>query len=396
MINTNGKPIAWHPKSALKNTPAPISQQQNENPIVQRLIGFEIETGIPAKKKMLDGSYEDPDYEDFNINLPDGSKLDVDSDPSCDGKILEFASTAVPENLSARLFKKVATTWLSLLTTLRNEALKSPPICQLKNVIPEADDYEHYGVNTGTPGDMERVSIQATHAFRLDRVRHFLNNTKLINSDGSSRVTSKEKAAHEAALSVDLIIQELKKNHDPNKYAKVKDSHVEEVAGFFALIANYMLAGKYVTSGYAKNRSFLFYKSKLSDVRNALVEKNPYAKIVLKDGKSMTQAAFLLLLTTKRKADEKLWLGIDNPIIEDWIKKILFGTDDLAFEAAKNPWGTDIKPSKDKKGGVAAVVEQRDISKVVPRDTKLNLSQPEDILDYLTKIYEANKKWEGI
>ena len=385
-----------HPKSALKNLPAsPISQQQNENPILQRLIGFEIETGIPAKKKMRDGTYKDPDYQDFNIDLSDGSKLDVDSDPSADCKILEFASVAVDETMSARKFRKVATTWLNLLTTLRNKALKSPPIRHLDTVIPEAPDYARYGVNTGTPGDMERVSIQATHGFRLDKVRNFLENTKLINSDGSSRVTSKEQAAHEAASSVDLIIKELKTNYDPNKYAKVKDRHVEEVAGFFALIANYMLSGKYVTSGYAKNRSFLFYKSKLSDVRNILVKKNPYAAIVLNDPKSITQAALLLLLVTKRKADEKLWIGSDKPTIEDWINQILSGTDDPAFEAAKNSWGTDIKPSQ-VKGGVAAVVEHRDIYKVVPQDTELKLSQPKDILDYLTKIYEANKEWEDI
>jgi hypothetical protein len=362
---------------------------------IQRLIGFEIETGIPAKNLMDDGSYDDPSYEDFNIDMPDGAKLDVDTNPNGGGMILEFASQPVDETQESSDFRNVASTWLQLLTRLRKRALKSPPIRSLDSVIPQAPGYAMYGAESGSPGKMERVSIQATHGLRLDKVTSFLENMKLANPQGASRVTAKEQSAHGAVPNIEKILTELKDLHDPDQYPKVKDRHVDEVAGFFALLANYMLSGKSVASGYAKNRSFLFYKSKMSDVRNKLVKENPYARIVLRNKESIVKAMFILVIATQRKFDEPLWVGTDEPIIGEWLNAIFSGKEDLAFEAAKNPWGTDIAPGK-VEGGIAAVVEHRDIDKVVPQDKSLKMSEPGDILDYLTKVFEANKEWEGI
>lgn len=391
MLDSAAKQKAATPNKAIQITQDATSAQET----LQRLIGFEIETGIPAKNKMDTGEYEDPDYEDFNIDLPDGSKLDIDSDPAGGGKILEFASAPVDDTQSSEDFKKIAGTWLALLTNLRTKAASSPPIRHLSSVISTAPGYARYGVNKGKPGSMERASIQATHGLRLDQVRSFFKKLALANPTGASRVGAKEQATKESVGSVDPIMVQLKTLHDPATMVGVADNHVEEVAGFFTLMANYMLSGKAVASGYAKNRSFLFYKSKLSDVRNMLVDKNPYAAEVLTDDEAVNRAALILLIVTKRKADEPLWVGTDEPNIWDWMFANLSGDDDPAFEAAKNPWGTDIKPGK-VDGGLAAVVEHRDIDKVVPPGGILKLTEPQAIIDYLTAVFEANKGWENI
>ncbi len=386
-VDKNAKPDRVSP-SISKNDSTAREQ-------VQRLIGFEIETGIPAKNEMDDDSFQDPDYEDFNIDLPGGAKLDIDSNPSGGGKILEFASEAVDETQKPEDFRRVAATWLGLLTNLRTKALASPPIRRLQTEIPAAPYYAHFGVEAGAPDAMDRASIQATHGLKLDQVRQFLGNLTLSNPTGASRVKSKETASKEAVPSVDPIMAEMKKIHDPTTIEDVEDNHVEAVAGFFTLMANYMISGKAVSTGYAKNRSFLFYKSKLSDVRNKLVTDNPYAAAVLDDPETVYRAMMILLIVTKRKADEKLWVGTDKPVIWDWMDAIFKGTDDLAFEAAKNPWGKDIKPGE-VEGSTAAVVEHRDIDKVLPPDGALKLSEPAGIIDYLTKIFEANKEWEKL
>jgi hypothetical protein len=74
---------------------------------------------------------------------------------------------------------------------------------------------------------------------------------------------------------------------------------------------------------------------------------------------------------------------------------IFGGTDDVAFNAAKSPWGTDIKPGI-VRGTRAAVVEHPDPEKVLPPDSTLKRTQPDDIVDYLVTVFEANQAWQRL
>ena len=368
---------------------------------IQRKIGFEIETGIPIKKKVKGKGYLDPTYQDLNHTLSDGSVLDVDANPIGGGKIIEFASAPVDDHQKTEDFQRIAALWLGLLTNLRTVALNSPPMRPIKRVVPAVKGSRYMGVEAGSPGAMDRVSIQATHGLRLDQITQFMQKVNLANPDQSSRVQGKQQAATESTASVDPLMTEIAKVYRPGmrlpfkgKTPKVQPNHVEEVRGFLTLMANYMLAGKYVASGYNKNRSFLFYKSKLSDVRNSLVAQNVYAAAALRDPEVIARLKFGLVIATKRKMDDPLYSGAGDPRLNEWMRQIFAGIDDPGFEASKNPWGKDIKPDK-VGGGLSAVVEHRDIGKMVQGDANLKMNDTDGILAYLSAVFEANKDWQN-
>lgn len=365
---------------------------------LQRRIGFEIETGIPVKKKRTlgDGTveYQDPDYQDIDTKLLNNSVLDVDSNPVGGGKILEFASAAVDDTAPVDQFAATAATWIAKLSELRTAALQTPPHKRLYKRVPGAPKRIRYGVRTGAPGNMDRASVQMTHGLQLEQVREFFTNLALRNNQGASRVTKKEEAAHESVPAVTPILTELAKIANPRDLGAT-DAEVEQVAGYLTLVAQSMVAGRKVESGYIKNRSFLFYKSKLSDVRNHLVAHNTYAAAVLDNDRGLNLIGFGLMIATKRKFDEMLFVGTGGPAVGAWLNDILSGTDDPAFEAAKNPWGTDIAP-ENVDGKFAAVVEHRDIDKVVPPAGALKMSDPAALLEYLKAIYIANQNWQDL
>ena len=48
------------------------------------------------------------------------------------------------------------------------------------------------------------------------------------------------------------------------------------------LLCNYLVVGPAAKTGYVKNRTFVFYKSELSDAANQSVLTNAYSKAVLR------------------------------------------------------------------------------------------------------------------
>ena len=381
------------PESGPARTSSPSSSAESP---VQRLIGFEIESRIPVYQ--VNGGVTNMNYDTLHANAGTGDGSELGVDKVGETSIIEFASGPVSDTQSAGDFRDTARSWVNVLRDLKAEAVSGPFPKQLNaHYAPAANDVHFGKLNAGSSVlDYEKVAIQATHGLQLEKVKDFINKTELENPGGFGRVTKKNAALDETKPNTEGIMTALKTLVDPATVIPGRSQRsqaLKEAEGFFALIAHYLtLGGKDITA-YLKNQTTLFYKSKLSDVRNNIMG-NRWIYDLVHYADTRAQVATELLTGTARNGGDPLFRGsvVD---CDTWLAAVLSGSGDPFFEEAKNDWGKPIDPGK-VKGKNAVVLEHRDLANEMPFPDNLSLNNPDAVVTYLVSFFKLNKKRQGL
>ena len=372
-----------------------LSPGSGDSPI-QRLIGFEIESRIPVYR--VDGAVTHMNYDTLHANAGtgDGSELAVDKVGNT--SIIEFASGPVSDTQSASAFKGTARSWVNVLMDIKAKAVSGPFPKQLNaHYAPAANEVKFGKLNAGSSTiDYEKVAIQATHGLQLEKVKDFINKTELQNPTGAGRVTKKNEALDETKPNTEGIMDALKLLVDPAAAIANRSERsraLKEAEGFFALIAHYLTLGGKDIQAYLKNQTTLFYKSKLSDVRNDLMGNRWFYELV-HYADVRANVATELLTGTARNGAHSLFRG-SVATCNAWLTAVLSGSGDPFFEEAKNDWGQSIAPGQ-VKGKNAVVLEHRDLANEMPFSNTLDLNHPDAVVKYLVNFFKMNKKRQGL
>jgi hypothetical protein len=407
--------------------------------IQRAAMGFEIETGIPiAKRHRSHGvtKYRDMRHREFEVPVLGGTdSLHVDHLPTMDQgpndefgtlPIIEFVTAPVDESTTRVNFVNQATQWLNLLVQLRGVADarrgRSRPV-RLDRTVAAAPDWAVIGLPNHL-GRLDRVAPQATGGLRLDRVSTVFQQLSQVTRAGypSGAETLRQQAADQAIANADAIVTRLR-NRDAKERRRIGISSwfrsirgpapapppaldVTELRGFLVMVSHYLVAGRLAESGYSKNRPAVFYKSKMSDVRNAVAAGSPYAALVLTPNADPRWYKVLyggrqwlkrkLLAQNQRAPGVPLFMktGAIAPIgVGPWLDEVLSGTDDHFFDQARNEWSQTILPATSH-GRTAPVIEFRFLKQLtaVP---DLSLSQPADVVDFLADVFDMYKGWNA-
>jgi hypothetical protein len=180
----------------------------------------------------------------------------------------------------------------------------------------------------------------------------------------------------------------------------VHQDGVNELRGLVTLMMNYLTAGnddQIAKVVYMKNRpANVFYKSKLSDVRNNLLNFT-YANQVLGQANERTALRLLILAGSGRTAADPLFKADPSPVnpqglastvtVGTWLTEVLDGTDDQIFDEMKNPWANDIAPDANDE----VVIELRKMGFNLTHDNFALEDFGSGLLAYMKKVFLANK-----
>ena len=273
-------PAPGKAREALAAGPAPAAAGD----AVQRRIGFEIETGIPITEQIPNPDpvtagatpllHIDAHPQTMAQNVRRGSMVisadhygahaQTTAEPFDQWSIIEAVTDPINDSMSINQFDAVATAWLSRLIAIKQDAQATPPAHLLQGSyytgLPSAQGY----------GAWDRIAPQVTVGVPLDQAG------KLISSfnfrGGPAREYNATQLANAAPGKAMKVMQDLLAAVPPGG---VHQDGVNELRGLVTLMMNYLTAGnddQIAKVVYMKNRpSNVFYKSKLSDVRNNLL-----------------------------------------------------------------------------------------------------------------------------
>lgn len=377
--------------------------------VIQRRIGFEIETGIPITERLVNPDpatlaahphiYRHAHPQTMAQNVRQGTMV-ISADhtaahvptvlePFDRWSIIEAVTDPIDDSMSINQFDAVATVWLSRLIKIKKLAQTAPPAKQLLGSayyvgLPSAQAYN----------DWDRIAPQVTVGVPLDQVGKIISAFPLSGTASAFNATQLAKNAPAKALSV---IQQLVVAIQP---AMNNVSGVKELKGLITLMMNYLTAGnddQIAKIIYMKNRpANVFYKSKLSDVRNNLLNTN-YGNQVLNSAQGRSALRTLLLMESGRTAGDPLFKAdpslvnpqgvASNVTVGTWISEVLDGTDDRIFDEMKNPWANKINPDANDE----VVIELRKQGFDLTHSNFKLEDFGSGLLAYLKKVYLANK-----
>lgn len=401
MRSTKNNGNAAHQK--IQKKAAPIAVSKTDKKAIQRLIGFEIETRIPIYRDdgTGTGTLEKPDYDEVHSDAGTGDGAEISVDKEGATSIIELVTPPVDDSQISKNFAGMARSWVNVLTTLHGQAIAGPPPKKMDAAIGTSDDDLYYGFKpTDSNSKQDMIAIQATHGIRLDKVDTLFKKTSIPKANQARGADQlKSDAVAEVGPAMDTFMNNLETILNSSTIiTKKKDRQqaLKEVRGFFSLLAQYLISGGKAKTYYLKNHTMLFYKSKMSDVRNNLVGANAYAAQLL----TATYHAAVkaqLLTDTGRTGTDPLFMGANASTVTcaGWLDEVMGGIDDSLFEEAKNPWGNAIAPGN-VKGSLAAVLEHRDLVKEIKPDDNMKLTNPNLIVEYLVQVFKRNKKMQDI
>ncbi len=376
--------------------------------VIQRRIGFEIETGIPITEKIDNPDlvtvgahphiYEPTDPQDIGQTIKYGTLLiSADgygahttsvSEPFTQWPIVEGVTDPIDDSLTVNAFDAIARVWLNRLITIKTLAQTAPPARQLNGST-------YY---VGTPsaqayGNWDRIAPQVTAGVPLDQVGKVISQFPLSGTTSAFNATQLAQAAPAKALAV---IQKLLVVVNPNQ----DQEGVQEVKGLITLMMNYLTAGNdddIAKVVYMKNRpANIFYKSKLSDVRTNLLNLS-YGNIVFGNANNRIALRTLLLAESGRTAGDPLFKADPSPVnpqgvasnvtVGTWLTEVLDGTDDRIFDEMKNPWSDEIDPDANDE----VVIELRKRAFNLTHSNFALEDFNSGLLEYMKKMYLANK-----
>lgn len=376
---------------------------EGDAPVVRRLVGFEIETGIPLWKKVttITGDEWHQTYpSDIADRVPiTRGKISVDhidghapspTEPGDKYGVVELVTDPIDDNLSLDDFDRLAqASWLDELVRIKRLANAPTAPYQLGGA---------YWVGLPTPrayGQWDRIAPQVTAGVKLDQVGRLLAQFSLDGRKGASIATQLGRGAGPIAAAIVADLYDLVAPVPGQDKANDDLAAGAAMRGLLTLMADYLLVGAHLDvaagSSYLKNRpANIMVKTKLSTVRTKLVTQYRYAATWLNDGLNRTILADALLEKTGRRAGDPLFVasadgrnGASTVTAGEWVEEVLDGTGDQAFDEMKNAWATEI----DSAGPDEAVIELR---KPFVKSGDMALENG-NLLTYLRQCYAANK-----
>jgi len=385
-----------------------VSNGSSGSDVMQRRIGFEIETGIPITRRVPNADpltvgihphiYRDAHPQTMAQNVRQGT-LTVSADhsgahaqtvlePFNQWSIVEAVTDPIDDSMTPSQFDAIATVWLSRIINIKQLAQQGPPAQQLLGSnyyvgLPSAQNYANW----------DRIAPQVTVGVPLDQA------AKLISAfpmSGTASAYNATKLAKEAPAKALKVMQGLIGAIPPGT-----QNGVPELKGLVTLMMNYLTAGNdndIAKVIYMKNRpANVFYKSKLSDVRNNLLT-TVYGNLILNDANNRAALRTLLLLESGRTSGDPLFKADPSPInpqgvastvtVHQWITEVLAGVDDRIFDEMKNPWANPIAPDANDE----VVIELRKLGYNLTHSNFVLEDFNSGLLQYMKKVYLANKQ----
>ena len=389
--------------------------------MIQRRIGFEVETGIPITG-VKKGKKGRKDY--YNI-FPDKIKIGMTNGimspdhvpirrtaPEPDNEhfgndlpIVEFVSNAVAEDMSDEDFLEWAHDALDQLKDLKDDA---------KRASPPGDNTILPRFNFGLPSDgityedanWNRISVQATLDVDLAKVgnlvgQHGSGGQGLVNSE-----IDQAQVAQRASGVAEAVLKAYEKNH----WGQKKKNGRAEVKGLMTMIVHHLLIGTNPQAQkmiYAKNRlGGVMYKTKLSTLVSNMGANAYWAEIIAKNTRR-PKLINHLIAQTNRAGAEPVYLGYQDPVVDrqgtendrssagsdvdvrTWLREVLAGIDDRMFDELKNEWSEEITPPS----GIAAIEVRKPQSFLDSslQNVILSMDNPDGVANYLLQIYKWNR-----
>jgi hypothetical protein len=392
-----------------KNHKEGESASSNLN-IIQRKIGFEIETGIPIthreKEKGTCRYYDiDPEFVGDDL-VGHGGKISPDHIPGNpahtrtdieqfdEWPIIEFVTDPVADDLKIDAFETIARGWIDSLKVIKGEAKATPPAKQFHGKyyvgLPTAQNYAN--------ADWDRIAPQATVDVPLDQVGKILS--AFDPNQGIYRAQLATQIGQQAPSVAAKVMQTIYDTYPPGMDQK----GTEAVKSLVMMLVNHLMIGESEEISkqvYMKNRpANIMYKTKLSTVRNNIVS-NQFAAALLKKKAGRKLLLDQIIAATGRNAGDSVFVGYTHPTdpkkntapstvtVEGWIKQVLNGSDDQIFEEMKNPWSDEIVP---KDTNVVAIELRRLGAFVAGAD--YSLEKDDGLLAYLKKVYGLNQLYK--
>jgi Domain of unknown function (DUF4157) len=381
---------------------APVVERQLAA-VIQRRIGFEVETGIPLTKKVDDKGrdvFEDITPGDVGKDLTvTRGKLSPDHIPGKpahhatatemfdEWPIIELVTDPVDDNLKMSDFEVIARGWLQVLKDIKAEAKKGPPARRLHLDyfvgLPSAQGY--------AAEDWDRIAPQATVGVPLDQVGKVL--AAFDPSKGMYRVQLATQIGQRSSSVAAKIMQDVFEQYPPGN----DGGGVEGVKALLTMMVNHLLCGgdpEISKQVYMKNRSAnVMFKTKLSTVRANIVG-SPFPSSILKKRDGRTLLRTKLLEATGRDPGEPVFIAgprtaPSDVSVGDWIKEVLNGSDDKVFTEMKNEWSDEISPDANNE----MVIELRQLGSFM---THQNYKLDEDggLLAFMKKVYGAHQLYK--
>ncbi len=374
---------------------------------IQRRIGFEVETGIPLTKKEIhkgkdryQGLFVSDVGDDLKIEKGKLSPDHIPGDPKHkasrterfeDWPIIELVTDPIDDTLPIDQFEVIARKWIEALKLIKATAKSSPPAKQYK------DDY-YIGLPTAqTYNSWERIAPQVTVGVPLDQVGKILSGFNITG--GTTPQFNADRYGKESPSKASGIMQNLL-----DKYPTHDGAGVQALKGLLVLMCNYLLVGNDPAIAnviYMKNRpSNIFYKTKLSTVRQNIISQSFPAEVLTKP-KNLEFLKEQILAATGRDGGEAVFIegqrvqkdglkGMASTVsVDDWLEEVLSGTDDSIFGEMKNEWSTEIAPDANNE----VIIELRRIGDFVVHNN-YSLEDDKGLLDFMKKVYLANKAYK--
>ncbi|MBU3031432.1 hypothetical protein [Paracoccus marinaquae] len=382
--------------------------------VVQRRIGFELETGIPLAEQIGGGggapvSYGPLDNDNLEAPFP-GGKLMVDHVPGhaqtalenyTEWNIVEFVTDPLDDRLPQATFQNLATTWVNDLQALEGYAQANHAQVQnAPNVGPPGSGLDvRIGIPPGGDGGAHwnRFAPQATMGIKLSAIGNiFANETQAGGFAGHVRHDRIAQGAQPAEATANQIMADIHAAYPKRRHRS--RSGYRDMQGLMVLICNYLLTGAANAGrgGYRKNFTTMMYKSMLSSVRNSIIGKSYPASMLGNPGRRANIANFVLNRCGRAPGDEVfdgITFGTAPVYAGAWVNSVLAGGTDLVFLAMKNPWSNEIAP-ENIHGDRGAVMEMRDTSDFgIGAHGIAGLNDTANIVAYLTQLYQLNKQW---
>ena len=384
--------------------------------MIQRRIGYELETGIPVMyEREVDTEFDRFDNDDLEAPFP-GGKLMVDhlpghepteSEPFKEWNIIEFVTNPVADDMPDNQIRPILENWVENLVDLRDYAkdnfdyinyaphVGNPKYARTVISLPQQNARQQYN-------KWNRIGPQATMGIKLNKVSQALGNTTPgQNWAGTTKHSRVVEGAHKAGPAAQSIVTKLQKMYPATNN---RDAGVDTLRGYLTLVLNYLLSGKATgTAGYIKNRSVFMYKSKLSSVRDSIIGDYYAQKILARYPRRRKTLRNMLLKKAGLRSGDEVYKGAEFPAgTEDapgpkvtagtWVDEVLAGTEDRLFEAMKNPWSNEIGPEPIH-GEKGAVMEMRDFKENQINNDNLSLQNPDGVVDVLLAVYRQNRQW---
>jgi hypothetical protein len=379
------------------------------NPIVQRRIGFEFETGIPVAEQGPGPVYQGLDNDELEAPFP-GGKLMVDHLPGhaqtalenyADWNIVEFVTNPISDGLSEASFRNTATTWIHNLQAVEAYAQANhTPVQNAPSVgAPGSGLNVYIGIPAGGAPNphWDRFSPQATMGIKLSKIGSILENDTQANSyPGFVRHDRVALGAQPSNAVADQIMDDIHAQY-PMKFHTAREGY-KRLQGLMVLICNYILTGAANAGrgGYFKNHTALLYKTMLSSVRNDIIGTSYVQAMLGNAGRRVAIQGFIENRTGRTAGDEVFPGAVfgGNPIlVGQRLNSVLAGGVDQVFLSMKNPWSNEIGP-ENVRGSNATIMEMRDTSDFGMSALGIaGLHDTTTIIDYLAGIYRTNKRF---